>query len=375
VYTDQDLGSQIADLRSFISQNLRVELSLPAIDEKIKTKRKIQHFFEARFKDPEKQKLYEIILENMAKAESTCPGAGYEMLKKFCNVQNLDNNSKVKDKDGLFQEFRNKNISNLNCNLLHAALSMSSINSKIMIRKSSTSKSYVELTEGYNFHLKSLIKIPFLDVKDARVVCIDGYVESISEIHHLLEGLSENKAPCLIFSRGMSEDVLHTIKVNNDRGTIRLYPYLVPFDVENANTLVDIAVVAGTDLVSSLKGDLISSISFADLKKVDQAILLDEKIVINNPSTKNNVEIHIRNIRKKIEENKELTDLLTSRIKKLTSSFVEICIPDDMNFHSSSHQIDEGIRIFYSIMTSTYDVESVGSHYANSLNKIFSDLQ
>ena len=111
--------------------------------------------------------------------------------------------------------------------------------------------------------MKKLLKDDNLFLRDARIACIDGYVESVSELHLLLEELSEAKVPCFLFVRGMSEDVLHTIKTNNDRKTLMVFPYIVPFDLDSVNTIVDIAVSAGTDVLSNLKSDKIQ-ISLGD---------------------------------------------------------------------------------------------------------------
>ena len=57
---------------------------------------------------------------------------------------------------------------------------------KLSIKKSAIGQTYIDVCEGYNFSIKSLINTPATELKNSKIVCIDGYIESASEIHHLL---------------------------------------------------------------------------------------------------------------------------------------------------------------------------------------------
>jgi hypothetical protein len=154
----------------------------------------------------------------------------------------------------------------------------------------------------------------------------------------------------------MSEDVLHTIKVNNERKTLQVYPFLVPFDAENVNTIVDIAVVSDSDVTSSLKGDLISTI---DLKKLGCAhgcsFTSAGSINIKKAKNKKRIQDHVDVLKKTLDERKELSEIFTKRIRSLSTSCLEISIPDDVDYYSKSQQIDEGIRILSSVINNTFD--------------------
>ena len=59
-------------------------------------------------------------------------------------------------------------------------------------------------------------------MKNYRFIIIDGFLESIGEIHHLLHYAAESKEPHVIFCFGMSEEVKSVIIENNTRGITKI---------------------------------------------------------------------------------------------------------------------------------------------------------
>src|SRR5690606_22334012 len=131
--------------------------------------------------------------------------------------------------------------------------------------------------------------------------------------------------------RGVSEDVKHTLKVNYDRGSLRVVPIGVRFDLDGMNTLVDLATVSGCDLTSSLKGDLISTIKFNELPRVEQVTLFKGRTVVTDSRSRMLVKNHVANLRKRRDEEKidDVARLLDKRIKSLSPNHVIVRLPDD----------------------------------------------
>lgn len=229
--------------------------------------------------------------------------------------------------------------------MLNEAIKLAGHGGRIIVEKTTSSTPSVELVRGYTFELQQLLPIDVSFVKP-RVICIDGYVEEVSEIHHLLESASEAKEPCVIFLRGVSEDVKHTLKVNYDRGSLKIIPIGVPFDLEGMNSIVDLSVVSGADLVSSLKGDLISSIKFHEIPCVDQVTMFKGRVVVMCSKTRMDVATHVSTLRKRRQEEKldDVSALLDKRIKSLSPNHVVIRLPDDKNFVLCSQAIDYALR-------------------------------
>jgi len=371
------MSSALEDIKIFIQQNVNVSNSLTRSGDDFVVLRNLQHFFAKKFKEPANVLLYQLILDNAARAEAKCPTAGIKFIKRFASSQIVKSDQGRSDiqtrksiEDVLIKEV---GLSKYCCAIVMEAISMASLGSKISIKKSAVNRTFVESTNGYSFDTKRLLP-QNLRLEKPKVICIDGYIESVSEIHHLLEHFAESKNAGLLFVRGMSDDVLHTMKVNIDRGTLQLYPVIVPFDADNINTLVDIAVVSGGDVISHLKGNLISSIEISDIRQVDHAVVNTSHTVIRNVSSQDRVSSHRKFLLKQLEERPEIDSLLRNRIKSITSSYVEVSIAADMNFLSNSQQIDEGIRYVMSLINSKLNPDEVAEQYHEIFNKSVKNL-
>lgn len=229
--------------------------------------------------------------------------------------------------------------------MLQRALELAGHGGRVILEKTHSSTPSVELVRGYTFDLEAILPLDASFVRP-RAFCIDGFVEEVSEIHHLLEAAAEAREPCVLFVRGISDDVKHTLKTNYDRGSLRVLPLGAKFDLEGMNTLVDLAIVTGADLVSSLKGDLISSIKFHEAPYVDQVTVFKGRCIVANAPTHANVAAHVANLRTRRQEEK-IEDkgwLLDKRIKSLSPNHVIIRLPGDKDFVTSSQAIDNALR-------------------------------
>ena len=228
--------------------------------------------------------------------------------------------------------------------MLKQALDLAGFAGRIVVEKT-VARPSVELVRGYTFDQAPAWPIK-VRLERPRVICIDGFVEAVSELHHLLEEASEAREPLLLFVRGMSDDVKNTLKVNYDRGSLRVMPVIVKFDIEGINAINDISVATGAGLVSSHKGDLISNIRLAEAARIDEAIVHPNKVALTNTRSRLAVEAHVAFLRKKRKDEKvdDVAQLFDSRIKALSPNHVVIRLPDDKDFVTSSQSIDYTLR-------------------------------
>lgn len=353
-------------LKRHVLDNLSVVSSLTEENGKIRSKRLIQHMLGLKHEDKEVQILMDVLMSHALKAESLTPMGFLNFINKFVDID-CETPSRIRTKYDIVDLIKKRKFEKSVENIIIECLNYSSIDTSISIKKSNNDVTHIELIKDQVFEVKSLLKKSNLDISKPKVVCIDGYIENITEIHHLMTILSEKRENCIAFVRGMSEDVLHTLKVNIDRSTVLLYPFLVPFDVENVNTIVDISVTAGTDIITSLKGDLISSVKYENLGSLESCRVYGDNLRLKPRDVNlNAIQNHVNNLRRKIDERRDLEDILGKRIKSLNSSRIEISIPDDINFYSRSQQLDEGIRLISSIINNTYDPSGVAEKIYNS---------
>lgn len=122
-----------------------------------------------------------------------------------------------------------------------------------------------------------------------RVIVIDGMVERMSEIDDVIRGSYESRTPLVLFARGFDPEVQNTLAKNYLAGNLVAVPVCVPYDELGANLLNDVSIVCGADLVSSLKGELISSRKWKDLKAIDSTLITSGRVTIINETTADSV--------------------------------------------------------------------------------------
>ncbi len=179
----------------------------------------------------------------------------------------------------------------------------------------------IEFVDNYEFNHVSKPIDGTIIMDDARVLIADGYVENESEVRKLLEWCGREKERLLLCCRGFSDDVVHTLAVNRARGTLSAYALVFPFDENDANTLVDIATILGSDVISSLKGQLISTLDPSTMPRARHARLRGNTLEVNDPQARHRTERLAANLREKLETAElEARGPLEKRLKRLTGT-------------------------------------------------------
>jgi len=354
------------DIQQFLIKNIDVEVSLTDVGG-TRSLRGLQHFFAKKFADRELHLAYQAILGHASAAEACCSGSGMEFLRLLCGRPTKAAATKRSiDMKKLLHE---AGLSSNNVSLVMQAYLLAGKHSKMAIKKSTGPVPTVELLNGYNFDIRSVQQV---NLKGPKILCIDGYIESVAEIHHMLEILASTREAAVLFVRGLADDVLHTLKVNLNRGTLKVHPLIVPFDLDHANTMADIATISGGDVVSHLRGDLISSIDHTALRQVDSIALTHASLIINNSKTSSRVAEHRKRLIEDLQNRPEISDILEKRIKSRTPSYVEISLVDGIDYLSNSSQVDEAIRRIADMLVgkdpAAIATEFFNSYIANSQN-------
>jgi len=204
---------------------------------------------------------------------------------------------------------------------------------KVMVRKSAASLTSISRDSGYTFENLGIDPRFFSrgqwSKNSVRCVLIDGIIESVSEIHSFLEEVSKSKTPCVIFCLDALPDVHETLVKNFLIGNLDVILVKIPIDEFNINTMVDLGMILCVEPISASKGDSISlgiknQISFADKFSISRG-----KIGIERRETNENVKNHILNLRKRIDDNINLAQILEPRIRNLSSSTIRISVGVD----------------------------------------------
>jgi hypothetical protein len=215
--------------------------------------------------------------------------------------------------------------------MIFESLNFTGITGKIHVDFTPYDKDTIELIEGFTFNIKSLNDFSNLsEIKRSlpKVLIIDGIIEKISEIDHILRKANETNDTILICAIGFSEEVILTLRLNFLNKKLDVIPIAVGVDQNTINMLKDIAIVCNTRYVSAMTGDVISTVKYDELNTVEDVVISGNSLRIKNSTNKNNISNHISQlINKKTSINNFLSSkLYDERIKSLASKYVNVKI-------------------------------------------------
>ncbi len=347
VYSSQEIQASLHQIKTHISGVIKSnQTTLSRSNDKATVQTSLQALFSSVFAEDLTNSIYMLFLRYALDAERKSPGSFLLFAKLLIKhdvplkeqlVTRPCNRADVEERIDRIVKDERVNVA------VKEAIELSGMLGKVLIEKTtSTSNIVVEKSSGYVFFAKRPFRCVSVHVHP-RVMCIDGFVDNVSEIQQLLSDAAETKERVMFFCRGMSEDVNNTIRVNNLKGLLTVIPYEFKIDVMTLNTLNDIAVVCGTDVVSSNKGELISNARLCDAPTVEKITVYDDRFVISNRKTKENVAAHLRAINEK-RMTSAYEKMYDDRIKSLTDSCVTVKLPDDMSYVVDSQSIDYVLR-------------------------------
>ncbi len=220
----------------------------------------------------------------------------------------------------------------------------------------------VEFVDSYEFKHTSKAVEGVVTMDGARVLVADGYIETVAEIHNILDRCGREGERLLICGRGFSDDVVHTLTVNRQRGTLTAYALTFPFNADDANTLVDIAAVVGGDVVSSLKGQLFSTIELASLPRIKHIRLRGQSLDIRGDVGDGRVAAVLLGVQNKLAESEDpVRSILERRVRRLTGACMIVRLSDGIDHLTRVESWDLVLR---SLRASTHGVVDVTDHEA-----------
>jgi hypothetical protein len=311
---------------------------------------KAQAIFSDRPSDPCEAALHQVIMSHAARAERAAPG-GFDA----CIEATLTPRPAIAHMN-VFLSGRHPSQHDIDVVLdwacrddttrrvLVRAVQLAGFGGKVIIERAQGSMTTVEVIDGHAFIVSSAVNGEFFD--RPIIVTIDGVVETVAEIDALLRSAHDHSENVLLLARGFGPDVIATLKLNRERGTLCVIPVQVQFDELGINTLRDVAIVAQGDVVSSLKGELISSVTCVGRKRVDRVLLERGRMTVWNDAARSATLQHVEELRRRSEsqEQEALRDLLRIRARSLSHRHVVVRLPDGQQFTGSQAAIDRGLR-------------------------------
>lgn len=249
---------------------------------------------------------------------------------------------------------------------LWEAINLAGLDGKISIEVPTSNKRVntptyvVESRSGYHFGLSPfewMLPQPYRvwDYSSVRVLLVDGVVEEVSELDHLLMAANETKQPFVIIATGFSEEVCATCKSNNDNGAFNVLPLRVKIDLDSVNMIHDISTVANTVPVTSYLGHQISLTKWEALPVIERMKITPTETVIQNSKAPGVPDLIKDLIEKRYSEHTvdDVRDLIDKRLKSLVSQSVVLHLPSlgDTQTESARVAADSVLRLCKAMVT------------------------
>jgi len=253
------------------------------------------------------------------------------------------------------------------------------LNTSISVKKTPLRDSEFFIDSGHNIfvdNFKVMLAGSEWNRKHVNMLAIDGTIDSVGEIHHLLESASNSKIPTLVLCRKISDEVRQTVNYNLIRKTIDMAFIEVDFLPESSHLFKDFEILTGCDIISTEKGDTISNGAKHNIFHLREVKLstLNLKIYLNEnlKDRKNLIDSHLDEINShKFSANRsEVTDeLFENRTRMFSSNTCDLYIGKDITdkYHDAISRLDSFLRSVKDFMSS--GVVNIGEIDGNTFIK------
>jgi len=232
--------------------------------------------------------------------------------------------------------------------IIKEALECYSPGDRVNVSRSSSRDTRIKREVGYTFD-NVLFSPIYTNGKvwkreHVNVLLIDGIIETVGEVYHLLHKAHESKEPYLVICTGILPEVHDVFIQNFARGSIDVVIGTVKMDEFSIQALVDLGTVCMTEPITALKGETISSASNKELAKVEKVEIL-KNLTIKNEKAKNRTDRLIDEITTASIKNDDIKFLYQKRISALSSSKISISIGRD--YADFDPSIVEDVDVFF----------------------------
>lgn len=190
------------------------------------------------------------------------------------------------------------------------------VDGKITIDFSQTGETYSEVVEGMEVN-SGLISPLFVtspeklesELKDPYIIVTDKKITKFSQIHPLLDLISQEAKPVLIICDSFEGEALTTLATNHHRGLIKAAVIKAPsFKNQKLETLEDIAIHTGATVISENKGMSLHKATLSDLGRAVKIISTKTNTtIIDGFGKEEDVKKRVKFLKNMIKQNKNNT--------------------------------------------------------------------
>ncbi len=204
------------------------------------------------------------------------------------------------------------------------------------VERGNKRKSYVEKKSGHIFKSENLnlqlYNISKWKKENVSCILVDGIIERVSQINHVLELFSEKRSPLILICRKASEEVRETIRINFLRNTLDIILIEVGFELDFIHFFNDMSALFSCDYANIKKGDVISSMLKDIIFSIDN-VEIEGKIVTLRKN-RNNSSIFLKNYISDVSSTRYKIDESSMDIEELEN--IKKIIDSRVSFLSST---------------------------------------
>lgn len=160
------------------------------------------------------------------------------------------------------------------------------------------------------------------ELKDSKIIVVDGAILEVSEIHHILEKSFETKQSVIIIARNFSDDVSNTLAVNWKSGKTRVLGFTLPDELNAINECRDICSIIKAVPISKDSGLRINNTDLEEQLSFDihYSASTDTLRILLGPTDVTRVNQVKSRLQEKYEKEKDddIRAILTNRISRMS---------------------------------------------------------
>jgi len=297
--------------------------------------------------------LKNLILKEFKECEYLYPHLGDYFLESFyagkkrkVKKKELFNKSHEKK---LIKSIQDKNIKNL----ARWIFENFSLERNINIERYKGKEILVEIVDDFlfkfSYDFEFYVNNSGLEIKNYHFIIIDGYLETVGEIHHLMFNANKNKRPYVIFCHGMSDEVKYNILKNNKEGRTQVLPVSINFDETTLNILNDLAIIHDSGVVSSKLGQTISQEIRKELPVGEKIVFLKNKILIKSVANTDKIIAHKTFLKRRLSESLGKGDVniepITNRLKNFNVKSANVYLPEYIINRNFNRELDYFLKV------------------------------
>ena len=229
-----------------------------------------------------------------------------------------------------------QNVSAISCNndlalgkIISEAYEKVGKDGVVLMEGSETENTYVEVVDGVQIDC-GLTSPHFITDNDKQravlenplVLIVASEIPNVRKIQNILEFAIKQNRSLLIVAQ-VSQQVKSALLMNKVKGNIKVNIVDLPgFGPTKQDTIKDLAILTGAEVINEELGDDLDGISLNILGEVEKAVTDDKNTIITTIETANDVSERIKEVQKlhKSEKNSFLKKRLEQRIAMLSGS-------------------------------------------------------